>query len=366
MNVSVRKSLLAVAWILAGWPLMSYETVRSVGAASKLTGSAVLTAPAPSGRAELQGSIDSSRSVSVQERCAAAGVVMCVGFDSAAEVNRYAVIHGIAGSSLSFDSSVPGAEGGGAAKFFVPANTACGAESCAQGMSGGMIIGFPRGFGQNSDFYFQFRQRWDASYLSTNFNGEGWKQVLLYQSGGPCSSLEIMLNNQSYRGYPQANTACGSIGFAVGPPGDTGDAMTDPRLGRPTDFLYEQGANPKDASYNCYRNATPKHTLPNCAVYRPDNWETFYCHVHVGTFGQTNSQTQCWVAYEGQSLIQYINMPALKYDQNNSPSDAFHTIQFTNYDSRATGTKNPAGATWYDSFILSTQPIPAPNGPTPR
>jgi hypothetical protein len=313
-----------------------------------------------------QDSPAASTAANFQTRCAAHGVVMCVGFDDAAEIARYSVIHGVAGSSITFDPTVPGAEGAGAAKFFVPAKTKCGADSCAQGMSGGMIIGFPRGFGQNSDFYFQFRQRWDSNYLAQNFNGEGWKQVLLYQSGSPCSALEIMLNDQSYRGYPQANTDCGAIGFSVGPPGDKGDALTDPRLASPMDFLYEQGATRKDVSYNCYRNATPKHSLPNCAVYKPNNWETFYCHVHVGTFGKANSATQCWVAYEGQALIQYINMEAMTYEQNSSPSDEFHTIEFTNYDSRATGSDNPATATWYDSFILSAEPIPAPNGPIPR
>jgi len=260
---------------------------------------------------------------------------------------------------------VPGAEGAGAARFFVPAKTKCGIESCAQEMSGGMILPFPQGFGQNSDFYFQFRQRWDSNYLSQNFNGEGWKQVLIYQSGGPCSSLEIMLNNQSYKGYPQANTDCGAIGFVIGPTGDQNDAMQDPRLNSPVDFLYEQATNWHETSYNCYRNATPAHKLPNCAVYKPNNWMTFYCHVHVGDFGSRNSATKCWVAYEGEPMIQYINMTNIVFNHNGSPMDTFHTIEFTNYDSRATGSSNPAVATWYDSFILSTQPIPAPNGPTP-
>src|SRR5262249_8797898 len=105
---------------------------------------------------------------------------------------------------------------------------------------------------------------------------------------------------------------------------------------------------------------------PNCAVYKPENWMTFYCHVHVGTFGANNSSTKCWVAYEGEPLIQYINMTDIAYHENSSPADSFHTIQFTNYDSRARGTNNPATATWYDSFILSTKSIPAPNGPTPE
>jgi hypothetical protein len=302
-----------------------------------------------------------------QARCAGAGVILCAGFDSAQEVSRYATIPTrVPGAGISFDAEVPGAEGGGAAKFFVPANTSCGGTDCAQGMSGGMVLSFPRGFGQNSDFYFQFRQRWDAKYLSQNFNGEGWKQALIYQSGSPCSSLEIMLNNQSYRMYPQANTRCGSVGFEIGPPGDSSSAMTDPRLAKPTDWLYEQGANWSDKSYNCYRNATPKHALPNCAAYQPNNWMTFYCHVHVGTFGANNSVTACWVAYEGQPMNQYINMPAMIYDKNSQASDKFQTIEFTNYDSRASGSKNEAAATWYDSFILSTEPIPAPNGPTPQ
>ena len=314
----------------------------------------------------LQGST-SGEAADFAARCKASGVVMCVGFDSAAEVERYATIPShVPGASISFDATVPHAEGAGAAKFFVPENTKCGAESCAQQMSGGMVLSFPQGFGQNSDFYLQFRQRWDSRYLSVNFGGEGWKQAMIYQSGGPCSSLEIMLNDQSYRGYPQANTDCGGIGFVVGPDGDTNDAMHDPRLNRPTDFLYEQGAKRSDTSYNCYRNATPKHGLPNCAVYKPENWMTFYCHVHVGTFGTNTSATKCWVAYEGEPLIQYINMTDMAYHQNSAPSDSFHTIQFTNYDSRARGTNNPATATWYDSFILSTRPIPAPNGPTPE
>ncbi len=300
-------------------------------------------------------------------RCATPGVILCFGFDSASEVSRYATVPtNVKGGSISFDSTVPGAEGGGAAKFFVPADTKCGSNSCAQEMSGGIVLPFPRGFGQNSDFYFQFRQRWDSKYLAQNFGGEGWKQIMIYQSGGPCSSLEIMLNNQSYRGYPQGNTDCGAIGFVIGPTGDNNDALQDSRLDRPTDFLYEQGANWSDTSYNCYRNKTPKQSLPNCAAYQPNNWMTFYCHVHVGDFGKSNSTTRCWVAYEGKQLIEYINMTNMKFDQNSSPQDTFHTIEFTNYDSRASGSNNPDTATWYDSFILSTKSIPAPNGPTPE
>jgi len=86
----------------------------------------------------------------------------------------------------------------------------------------------------------------------------------------------------------------------------------------------------------------------------------------IPAYGSANRSTQGCVAHEGHSMTEYINMQGMTYNYNSVRSDMFKTVEFTNYDGRASGSNDVATSTWYDSFIVSTQPIPAPNGPAPQ
>jgi hypothetical protein len=297
---------------------------------------------------------------SFQSRCQATGVILCNGLDTAANIGTIEPdCNGAIQGSL--DTTVAGLEGTGALKFNVPANAGCA------NMSGYVSYNFGQLFSQNSDFYVQYRWRADANYLNSQFNSsEGFKQSITYMGGqSTCAQVEITIVNGYARGYPQAYADCGANGFCVAYTTGSGCAMEGDTSLPANDFLYEEGSSLGVADYNCYRNAPPSGVLSGCANYVANNWMTIYYHVHVGTYGSANSTVQMWVAYEGQPLQQFINMQNITLQNNSLNTDGYSAVELTNYNTDTAASTNPQGTVWYDSLIVSTQPIPAPNGPTP-
>jgi len=302
----------------------------------------------------------STGSNSFQTRCQAQGVILCNGLDTTTNIGTIQPdCHGAIQGSL--DTSVAGHEGAGALKFNVPANASCA------NMSGYTSYGFGRLFSQNSDFYVQYRWRADSNYLNSQFNSaEGFKQSITYMGGqSTCAQVEITIVNGFARGYPQAYTDCGASGFCIAYATGSGCALEGNTSLPVNDFLYEEASSLGVANYNCYRNAPPAGVPNGCANYVADNWMTMYFHVHVGTYGSPNSTVQMWVAYEGQPLQQFINMPNIVLQNNSLNTDGYSAIELTNYNTATAASTNPQGSVWYNSLIVSTQPIPAPNGPTP-
>ena len=70
-------------------------------------------------------------------------------------------------------------------------------------------------FGENSEFYIQWRQRFSPEFLATKFaGGGGWKQVIIGTGDQPgtlstsCSALETVVQNLLHRGFPQMYNSC--------------------------------------------------------------------------------------------------------------------------------------------------------------
>jgi len=297
---------------------------------------------------------------SFQTRCQAAGVILCNGLSTLANIGTIEPdCNGVVQGSL--DTTVAGLEGAGALKFNVPANATCA------NMSGYTSYNFGQLFSQNSDFYVQYEWRADANYLGSQFNSsEGFKQSITYMGGqSTCAQVEITIVNGYARGYPQAYADCGANGFCISYATDSGCAMGGDTSLPANDFLYEEGSSLSVADYNCYRNAPAAGVLSGCANYVADNWMTIYYHVHVGTYGSANSNVQMWVAFEGQPLQQFINMQDITLQNNSLNTDGYSAVELTNYNTDTAASTNPQGTVWYQSLIVSTQPIPAPNGPTP-
>ena len=102
--------------------------------------------------------------INFQTRCAAAGVIQCDAMDTVADTTPYfGNSSGGTGTGV-LDTTVfpPGSGLAGSAKLTVPANQG-GAD-----LAGNWNKAWAQGFGQNSDFYVQYRLRMDQNF--TNYN----------------------------------------------------------------------------------------------------------------------------------------------------------------------------------------------------
>jgi hypothetical protein len=274
--------------------------------------------------------------LSFKNRCAAPGVLKCVGFDSPREV--------FAHLSPAWDGVVRGtldaeilADGNGSLKFTIP-------PLSAANTSGVWSAPMGKDFGEGSTFFVQWRQRFSSELLKTVFKSNGFKQHIFWHGiGGSCTDVQLVTENTYGRGFPQMYTACGARGLEITRPDG--------------DVQLEQG------DYNCfYRNQNPR----DCAMYRPNEWMTFYYEVHIGKWNQASSAVKAWVAYEGKPLKEFIDISELTISNDSPGTKAFRQIDLLPYQTDKDSTiVHPTAYTWYDDLIISTQPIPAPNGPTP-
>jgi len=274
--------------------------------------------------------------ISFQVRCAAPGVIKCVGFDSQRDISPHlnAAWDGVIRGTL--DSAVF-ADGGGSLKFTIPPHSAANTSGVWSARMG-------HDFGEESTFFVQWLQRFSPELLRSGFKSNGFKQHIFWDGfGGSCTDVQLVTENTYGRGFPQMYTACGARGLEVTRPDG--------------DVLLEQG------DYNChYRNQNSR----DCAMYRPNEWMTFYYEIHVGKWNQPTSTIKAWVAYEGQPLRQFINLSRFMISNDSPGTKAFRQIDLLPYQTDKDPTADhPTAYTWYDDLIISTQPIPAPNGPTP-
>lgn len=273
---------------------------------------------------------------SFQVRCAAPGVIKCVGFDSQLDISAQISAAGDGVIRGTLDTAVS-ADGGGSLKFTIPPHSAANTSGVWSARMG-------RDFGEESTFFVQWRQRFSPELLRTVFKSNGFKQHIFWHGiGGSCTDVQLVTENTYGRGFPQMYTACGARGLEVTRPDG--------------DVQLEQG------DYNCYyRNQNPR----DCAMYRPNEWMTFYYEVHIGKWNQPTSTIKAWVAYEGQPLRQFTNLSKFIISNDSPETKAFRQIDLLPYQTgKDPAANHPIACTWYDDLIISTQPIPAPNGATP-
>lgn len=277
--------------------------------------------------------------VDFQQRCAAPGVLKCVGFDSSADAVQRSTLYP-AGDGVfhaSIDTGVK-ASGGGSLKFEI-------ASGSGQNSAGYWLADLGQGFGENSHFYVQWRQRFSRALIDTKFEGGGWKQIILHPDGPSCANVQVVVLNTFYRGIPQAYSHCGATGYGMGITQSNGDT------------LLQQG------DYNCLRRTLSD---ADCAKYAADQWMTFYLDIQVGVFGQPNSRVNFYVGYEGEPMKKFIERNDYTFQFDDSHSDTFRKVQLTPYDTgKSTTLVHPTAYTWYDELIVSTQPIAGPNGSVP-
>jgi hypothetical protein len=283
-----------------------------------------------------------------QNRCAAAGVIVCQGFDTAAIFSTGFTPSTSNGTVMTQDTTTA-RSGTSSAHCVVPAQT--GPDAC-----GSFVQSFGQTFGQNSTFYVQYAQKIDANVLSQHPAGTYFKQQIIASiEGGTCASKELTTVNLYDRGFPGMYSQCGGDTFQIAIPTN--------------DFLLEQGdqtialGDPVDSGYNCHYQ-TQNNGANSCATYPAGVWVTYYYKVQIGTWGSPNSNIYAWRALPGQGYVEFIKMTNHTL-QNNEAGTGYNLVDLLNYYTSRNGsvTYGSTGNTWYDELIVSTQPIAAPAAP---
>jgi hypothetical protein len=304
-----------------------------------------------------------------QNRCNAGGVIVCDNLNSSAGLPQRSCSGST--STLSglfldcFDStSVYGTvdtttytSGGGSLLFTIPGTAGSDPAGYYRRLFASSQDTLPSGatvFGQNSDFYFQYRQRMDTAYLTNVWpaNGGGetyWKQFIMSNDSATCSQEDLVVVNDVNEGYPLAYSQCGALPFQRTVNSVLYNEFTQNLL---------TGSGP--SGYNCaYGSAQPN---ANCFNYPANTWVTYYFHVHVGTWGSANSLVEGWVATpSAPTYKQWLYMNNLTYFQD-AGSPGFDMITLLAYWTNRNGnvSAGPVSHTWYNELIVSTQPIAAP------
>jgi hypothetical protein len=307
--------------------------------------------------------------------CTSPGVVKCVRFDAAADFNtgaggrdgaqgqRAGILppYGTTNyTRVTRDTSVK-ASGASSMRFTIPAKSP--ADS-----SGSYFTNFSDDlsvqFGENSEFYVQWRQRFSPEFLATKYaGGEGWQQFVVGTGDtrgkiqDRCTSLQLVVKNSYHRGFPQMSHSCsGSSSHRAHDPFEQLHGAYDYKLqnGRPAPFcLYSQA----DTSYFA--------PTGNCFGYVANEWMTFQIRVKTGPRRGdefVNSHITLWIAREGKPSATVIdwgpyNLAAGPAGEN----QRFGKVWLLPYnDKRGSSATNPVAYTWYDELVISRNRIPDP------
>lgn len=309
----------------------------------------------------------SSADQNFQQRCAAAGVLNCQGFDTATIFNTSA-----SATTLTDGFNAPAnnpnnirdtsiyVSGGASAKFHIPNNAGL---NCCNNYWGFFGQGANNvHFGQNSDFYVQFAFRADSTWTSKGWVSDSFPKLVIFHSieGGSCANEEITTVNTSTLDTIQMYTDCGAQPLYT-----CSDGATYTGGGCGSGEIYgEQGWTDLSpfTGYQCgYTNGA--WNTPNCFNFVANQWYTLYWHAHIGTWGTASSTVEAWVAPYGQQLKKWINVHNIPIAQDPG-APGFNVLELTQFMTAHAGS-NPAADVWFDELIISSKPIPAPAGSTP-
>jgi len=287
-------------------------------------------------------------------RCAAPGVIKCVGFNDNTEVVRDVNLFPIFGTNTFLGSvdTTTRASGAGSLRFDIPAN-APGAD-----MAGKFVTSLGDEFGARNvarfsgknKFYVQFRQRFsDAFTRGHDLGALHFKQVAINNSD-KCGDVTIVTENSQGRGFPQLYADCGQQNFIQVVGG--------------IDIL-QQNASGAGSLYWCRYTDQRNGNYGGCSLYKANQWITFYYEIEVGDEDTPNGVVRAFIGFEGEPLRQFIDYHDASFDFNRGSEapQAFKSISFLSYTTGKTSAEsNEAAQTWYDELIISRQPINPPNG----
>jgi hypothetical protein len=313
--------------------------------------------------------------MSFAARCAQPGVLKCVGFDSAADLNtgtggtngafgqNSGILppYGTSNYTLATIDTTIKASGGGSLRFTIPANS--GSDS-----SGSYFTNFSSDlstqFGENSDFFIQWRQRFSPEFVTTKFaGGGGWKQVIIGTGDSPgtlsasCTTLETVVQNTYLRGFPQMYNSC---------TGSTSHGPYNP-FEEPYGAYDFKMENAMPAPFCLYSQSSTSYFPPigNCFPYVANEWLTFQVEIKTGPRVNdefTQSYVNLWIARDGQASQQVFAWGPYNLSAG-APGDnqRFGKVWLLPYDTGKDATvTNPVAYTWYDELVISTSKIADP------
>jgi hypothetical protein len=311
-------------------------------------------------------SVASSADEDYSARCSPLAVVRCVGFDAASDIagvwrDNTGILPGATTPAL--DIAVK-ASGNSSLRFTIPAKA--GADT-----SGAYFANFSKDlsvqFGENSEFFVQWRQRFSPEFLNASYQGaEGWKQVIIGTGDQPhhayasCTDLEVVTVNSYQRGFAQMYHSC---------TGSNSHGAYDPFLSHfgGDDFKLQ---NARTAPYCLYSqgHTNPPSYFPkkgNCFGYFADEWMTFQVHIKTGPRTKnefSNSHVELWLAREGQPSQLVIDLfPYALSAGDPNENQKYGKVWLLPYNTnRDSSVAYPVAYTWYDELIISRQRIPDP------
>jgi len=263
------------------------------------------------------------------------------------------------------DTSVK-ASGASSLKFTIPSNSPADT-------SGSYFTNFSadlsRVFGENTEFYIQWRQRFTTAFLTTQYaGGLGWKQVIIGTGDQPgtlyssCTDLETVVVNGSDRGFAQMYNSCtGSASHGAFFPFE--EPFASPA--NSSDFKLQ---NARPSPYCLYSQSGAGRFPPNgnCFGYFPDEWMTFQVKIktgpRVGNEWQ-GSRVSLWIAREGQPSQLAIDFPINLTAGDAAVDQKFGKVWLLPYNTgKDSSISYPQTFIWYDELIISTTLIadPAP------
>lgn len=312
-------------------------------------------------------------------RCAQPGVLKCVGFDAPSDIaggvgDNSGITSGA--TTPSIDTAVK-ASGAGSVKFTLPPNAAADTSGTYfTNFSANLLVQF----GENQEFYVQWRQRFTPEMITTIYqSGGGYKQIIIGTGDKPgctssssasglcyasCTALETVVGNLFNRGLPQMYNSCAGS-TSHGP-----FATFDEPFSTPWNAGNFKLQNARPSPYCLYDNQGQSRFPPtgNCFGYFPDEWMTFQIKIKTGprlTTGAQdewiNSKVTLWIARESQASQLVIDFPwnltAGSPAENQKYGKVWLLPYNTGRDSIPTYTQT---YTWYDELIISQNPIADP------
>ncbi len=380
----------SVTWSISGITLQSGVNVIAVTArdAANNSNTDTLTVTyTPSGTTPEQ---------DFANRCAAAGVILCYGFDTIADLGTkgfgnwlgFDTVDGVACGGLSGGTvancpiidTVVKASGAGSMKFVVPDG--------GDGTRGGqwwsnLSQNLLTQFGANQTVYIQLRERFTQQAIDSGEFKAHWVITAGDQPGCTASSttncktsceaneLVAQTSNNTWK-YPTWYSGCP---FAPQVP------MYEPFGG--TDFKMQNARPSPFCLYQASNGGTQFPPTGNCFGYFADEWMTFSYKVQVGARGTNatytdcnqNANTQnCYYNNDFQARMGREGQPTEAVLTWNAPMNAGDVSENLKYGKLYVSPRTfPAimqngSAFWIDEIIVSTQPIADPGGtvPTPN
>ncbi|MEQ1508506.1 MAG: hypothetical protein ABMB14_40115, partial [Myxococcota bacterium] len=306
-------------------------------------------------------------------RCAAPGVVRCVGFDDPADlVGEWGDNHGTTpGTAAPALDPTQKASGASALLFVIPSNSEANSSgSWWTNFSDDLSVQFDGG----DTFFVQWRQRFSDALITTEYaGGGGFKQAIIGTGDEPgctasnsanglcassCTALEVVTYSYYQHGFPaQYNSCTGSTSHSAY------DGFFEPNGAY--DFLL-QNARPDPGCR--YSQGDTSYFPPdgNCFAYVADEWMTFQVGITLGPrVGDEfeGSRVRLWVAREGQPSELVIDWGPYNLTAGDAydPEQRFGKVWLLPYNTgKDPSVAYPEAYTWYDELIVSTVQVADP------